>query len=428
MIARWFVLLALLVPSGCGSRCKTVAQAKAALTSRAGASGRGVDVEVTVSFARANAVIAELLQQQPVTAPLDVPDLGPLEISTQLTAIVRELVLQPGQPGKVRFTVRIEIDDRTEEVTTLRATAELAPVVSHDVLVLGLGPDNVLSLVPELSPSDTAKLGGAVTRWIPARIKSKLTEGLIDAAAARLGKHLTEDTWAVLQKTLLVRLGELTSARLRLPDVPIAHVDVTSATDALVVAIATDLPVRAGLARGMPTTPPPSMIGVRISGSAAAELANWALDRGYLPRWYTRSLEPSRSGEFRPRFDYLAGSAHPLHVYAFQERGGCSFFEVGVASRVAIDGDRLVATATDRELERQSANPAVEMAAWVKLFVTGWIDQSKRVAAHTQLTIGGRALDTRIVSATHAHGELMFGLEVSSAPGLTSGSAPRSSR
>lgn len=151
-----------------------------------------------------------------------------------------------------------------------------------------------------------------------------------------------------------------------------------------------------------------------MSGSAVAELANWAIDHGHAPRWYTRSLTPSESGEFRPRFDYVAEDrAHPFKVYAFQERGGCSYFKVGVRASVAITGDKLEVIALDRALEASAANPAIEAAAWVKYFVTGSIDRSKKLAAQTQLTVGGRPLATQIVGAALDDDELRFALKFS---------------
>lgn len=413
-MGRMVLVVLALAATGCGARCKDVAAARTALSSRVGAPNRGADVEVTVPMARGNAVLAELLAQAPLTVPLEVPDLDLVGVALRpLTATVREVQLVPGSAGMVRFVVRLAIDDPDQQITTITATAEVEPVLTRAdgaaQLAFGLGPENVVKLRPELGPEAKTKLGGAVSRWLPAKVKDKLPQPLVDAAAAKLGSHLTGAAWSVLQKTLLAKLGDVTTLKLRLPDVPVARVDIRSASgpDLLVVGIASDLPIRAGLA---PATAVPTEITVRIAGSAAAELANWAIDRGHAPARYTRGLSPSPSGEFRPRFDYLPGASHPIKVYAFQERGGCSYFRVGVAATIGIKGDALVATATDRALEASEANTAIEIAAWAKYFLTGWIDRSKTIAAHTRLSIGGRVLETRIASAQLAHDELTFSL------------------
>jgi hypothetical protein len=405
------VLAALLVASGCGSRCKEVNAARTALSSRQGAPGRTADVRVTVPFERANTLFDEVLRE-PIELPLDVPDLGPLELAlTKLSATVRQVRLQPGPPGKVRIATTIAIGDTEGEVATLAAVAEVAPRVERGdggtVLVIGLGPENLLALEPQLS---ARALEEVVARRIPAKLRDRVPRIVLRAAADKLAAYLAGAGFQALRDKLLVRLGEVARLRLRLPDVPVAHTDIRSTETALVVDILTDLPVRRGLAPGADT----GEVDVRISGSAVAELANWAIESGRAPRWYNRSIEPKPDGEFRPRFDYVAEDrAHPFKVYSFQERGGCSYFRVGVRATVRLDGDALVATALDRELEAQSANPVIEAAAWVKYFLVGSLDRSKRIAAHTRLTVGKRTLETRVVGAELVDDEARFALRLS---------------
>ncbi len=50
------------------------------------------------------------------------------------------------------------------------------------------------------------------------------------------------------------------------------------------------------------------------------------------------------------------------------------------------------------------------IAATVKFFLFGSIDQSKEVAAHIVLRVGDRTLATRVVGAALEHGELRFSL------------------
>jgi hypothetical protein len=412
---RGALLLITVIATGCGSRCKEVANARTALLSRTGAANRGADVRVTVPLERANALFEELLREQPLTVPLDVPDLGPFELTVPgFTATVREVQLRPGAPNKIRFAIQLEVRDAEAEVATLALVAEVAPQLARGEsgaeLTIGFGSENLLAVVPELGPDGRRALGGAIARWLPAALRDRLPRPVLDAAASKLGSHLTGAAYQALQRTLLKRLGELTRVRLRLPDVPVASVAIRSTETLLVVEIVTDLPVRRGLA---PARDDDTEIGVRLSGSAVAELANWAIDHGHTPRWYSRSMLPEPDGEFRPRFDYVAEDrAHPIKVYAFQERNGCSYFRVGVRAAIAIDGDTLQATALDRDLERTSANPVIEVAAWAKYFVIGSLDRSKRVVAHTRLAAGGRALDTRVVGATITNDEVQFALRL----------------
>jgi hypothetical protein len=402
--------------TGCGSRCKEVEHARMALLSRTPGADRGADVRVTIPYERANTLFDQMLREEPLVVPLDVPDLGPIEITVPVvTATAREVRLVPGGPGTIRFAMRIELRDAGEEITTLALTTEVTPELERKdgaaVLAIGFGPENLLSLSPELGPDATRMLGKAVSRWLPEKVR--VPRVILDAAASKLGTHLTGAAYAALQRTLLTRLGELTRLRLRLPDVPVGTVELRSLAERLVVEITTDLPVR----RGLVPVPAGDLaasreVSVHIAGSAVAELANWAIASGHAPRWYTRGITPSSGGEFQPRFDYVAGDrAHPFKVYSFQERGGCSYFRVGIRAAVAMDGNKLKVTALDRELERTCANPVVEAAAWVKYFFVGSIDRSKRIAAHTRLAAGGRTLETQVVGAELADDELRFALQ-----------------
>jgi hypothetical protein len=430
-VAGALALAGIVAANGCGSRCKEVESARSALRSRQGAPNRGADVRVTIPLERANKLIEEVLRD-PLTVPLDAPDLGPIELVTErLSATVREVRLQSGPPGKLRFATRVEVRDGSAEVATFALVGEIAPQLVRTgpvapkprrdganageppsaELVIGLGPENLLALKPELAPNARDTIDGAIDRWVPQRLRDRVPAIVKSAAARKLGAFVVGAGYEVVRRTLLTRLGEVTRVRLRLPDVPVAHVDIQSTDLTLVVDILTDLPVRRGLAT-LPVND--NDIGVRISGSAVAELANWAVETGRAPRWYNRTIEPKPDGEFRPRFDYIAEDrAHPLKVYSFQERNGCSYFRVGVLAQIKLDGDALVATALDRELEAQSANPAIEAAAWVKYFVVGALDRSKRFAAHTRLSVGGRTLVTRVMGASITDDEARFALMLS---------------
>lgn len=418
---RWCVLgLAMVVAAtGCGSRCKEVANARAALAAHVGADGRLADVRVTVPLERANELFAASLKQQPLNVALSVPDLGPVQIELPaFSATVTEVRVQPAAQGKIRFATAIEMRDATAEVATMRLTVEVTPTLERTgdgaQLTIGFGPENLVAVKPELGAEAKAGLGAAVERWLPEKAKGKVPRALLNMAAGKLAEQLTGGTYELLQRTLLVKLGELTRLRLRLPDVPVKQTVIRSTEKLLVVEVLTDLRVRAGLAA---PTDDATDVRVEMSGSAVAELANWAIDEGHAPRWYDRSLKPTEKGEFRPRFDYVAADrAHPFKVYLFQERGGCSYFRVGAQATLAMKGDKLVATVTDRELEAKAANPVIEVAAAVKYFLVGSLDRSKQIAAHTRLAVGGRTLETRLTGAEIARDEVQFTLHVDAGP------------
>jgi hypothetical protein len=98
----------------------------------------------------------------------------------------------------------------------------------------------------------------------------------------------------------------------------------------------------------------------------------------------------------------------------FQDRGGCSYFQVGLRLQLRIVDDRLEVTTLDQIVEAANASRMLEIALWLKQLVQGSIDRSRRAAAHTQLTIGGRPFEARAVRAAVAGDELAFELRLTS--------------
>jgi hypothetical protein len=411
-------LAALVTTAGCGARCAEIAARRRALVERTGVAA-GPHAQVVLPFARANQILAALVAGQPLRAPLELPSLGLIALPLhELTALAKTVELRPAPADRLQFAIELEIDDATQPITTLSIVAEVQPelvrTASASELVAGFGPDNLLAVRPELGRDSGRALVDAVGRWLPPAVRDHLPRAIVDRAAGLLAEHLTGKAYELLRATLLHRLGELTRLRLRLPALPIAKTRVASTATALTVDLTTDLPVR----RGLDAAPPDGDDAiVRISQSAAAELANWSITRGHLPEHYTRELEPRPDGEYRPWFDYLAeDTRRPVKIHVLQERGGCSYFQVGLRYQLALTGDKLEVDVRDRLVESASASRALEAALWLKQLILGSVDSSYRAAAHTQLTIGGRPFTARVLGAAATGDELMFTLGFAASP------------
>src|SRR5262249_12642607 len=151
---------------------------------------------------------------------------------------------------------------------------------------------------------------------------------------------------------------------------------------------------------------------VEISASTATELANWSIARGHLPQHYTRSLEPRADGEYHPLLDYLSDDhRRPVKVHIFQDRGGCSYFQVGLRFQLTVVDDKLTVDVRDRYVETASASTPLELALWLKQLIQGSVDRSYRAAAHTRLTIGGRSFDARVLAAAVTDDDLGFRID-----------------
>jgi hypothetical protein len=398
--------------AGCGANCAEIPARKRALTART-AVAAGPHARVHLPFARANQLLTELVHDPALRVPLQVPPLGPFTLPVpELTAVPRQVELRPAPVDRLRFAIELELDDADQPVTTLAVVVEIKPELVRTAegseLVAGFGPDNLRSVEPQLRDHNGHALVDTVARWLPPALRGSVPRAVLDVAARKLAEYLSGQAYDALRATLLRRLGEVTRLRIRLPALPIAATRVSSTPDALTIDLTTDLPVRSGLAAAAPAS---SDVVVQISESTTAELANWSIDRGHLPQHYTRDLEPRAEGEYRPYFDYLAEDRRrPVKIHVFQERGGCSYFQVGLRLQLGLAGDKLEVAVQDRFVETADASTAVEAGLWIKQLIQGSVDRSYRAAAHTQLTVGGHRFAARALGAAAAGDDLAFTL------------------
>lgn len=199
--------------------------------------------------------------------------------------------------------------------------------------------------------------------------------------------------------TLMSSLRDVATVRVALPPVPIARIALTS-TDGpdatLELGIVTSLPVRESVARTV--APAEQAFELAISGSAMAELANWAIATGHAPARFDRSLEPDLDGDYVPHFDWRTDHPRPLIVHVDRVHGGCEWFTVGVTPTLAIEGEQLVAGASARDFEQVLGPAYLHVAVWLKELLQRAV--SRRVAAAATLTVAGRRVEAHLVGAT----------------------------
>lgn len=365
----------------------------------------------------ANAVIAELLEKER-KVPVKLGRLGGLAgtVIGPLTAIPHRVVLRPAEPGKIRFLVEVEILEGNETLAIVEMETDVQPQLSRRVdgmhLSFGISAQDLSKVRPRLGASARAHLAGLLVERLS--VARKVPESLVERAVAGAAEWLGKSTFPLLRDTLLKRLGEISLIDVRLPDLPVRRVDLESVRepDAIALAITTRLPVR----RGVPASPiytPNADVTVRMSGSAVVEAANWAIARGHLPRDYERNLKPRDGGKYRPILDWRhEDSTRPLAVHVFQQRGGCTHIRIGARPGLALDGDELVASIHDRKIELVQGTRTLRLGAWLKSLVSRSVDQSRRAAAHTEVTVGGEKLQLRLTEVGIDSDQLQFSFRV----------------
>ncbi len=255
---------------------------------------------------------------------------------------------------------------------------------------------------------------------LPAAIRALTPRAVINAAASKLVARLGEEGFALLRRPLLRRLGTISGLRVKLPDLPLERVELWTlkarpgaAPAALALDLFTALPVRGALPRSpSPLPAPPDALQVRVAGSVVAELTNWAIDRGLLPRRYDKELRPKPKGGFRPHFDWRAGQPRPLKVHVFRTRRPCAHVLVGARAEVRVAGDRLKVSITDKQVERVEGPPLVKLGLWFDGLWSTAVRKTRARAATVVLKRGKHEIKLRVRAAVLTDEELAFALGV----------------
>lgn len=415
------VIAVIALASACGPPCRSIADARDALRSNRPAITRP-HAQVLLPHTLANRLLAAAVKQTPpipVKAPVLAPIFEPLLGTLALSFTRAQLV--PAPAGRLGLDLTTELRAERETLATVHLRTWLLPRVRRKddgsrVLELGLDADSVRRLRPEISPGAAEQIAALLEARLPGAIRALTPRAVITAAASKLVAWLGEEGFALLRRPLLRRLGAISGLRVQLPDLPLQRVELrtlTSPHNALALDLYTALLVRAAL----PTSPSPlpaspDALQVRVAGSAVAELTNWAIDEGLLPRRYDKELRPDPEGGFRPHFDWRVGQPRPLKVHVFRTRRPCAHVLVGARAEVQVKGEKLKLTITDRQVEHVEGPPLVKLGIWLDGLWSTAVRKTKERAAAVVLKHGKHQLKLRIREAVLTDDELAFSLGV----------------
>ncbi|MBX3157467.1 MAG: hypothetical protein KF773_15940 [Deltaproteobacteria bacterium] len=404
--------------SGCGGPCKKIAADRAALVGRTDATP-GPSARIRIPLALANRLIAQVVaDEEPIALA---GPLGRLLGVDEVKVTLREAALVPAETGKIGVDLAIAIDDAEGHLATLRGRTNVDAIVEPGeppAVAIAVRFDQLAKLDLELSDRARAAAGGAVADAVPDAVKQRVPRGILERGAGRLVEKLAPKVYDGLRDVVLVRLGEATRLHLPLPPMPLSRVDVAPApgdVPALDLLVHTQLPIRAPV--GFATAATPEAINVEVSGSAAAELANWGIAHGVAPRHYTRELKPDPDGAYVPHFDWRPDRGDkPMVVHMFRTKGACAHFQVAAQPHVEVRGDQVRAYVANKELEQADASLAFAALANLKDAVSSTTSETKQAPAARTLRIGGREVTTRLVRAAIGGGDLRAAIAVELGP------------
>ena len=366
----WLMLAVALSLTACASHCPEVNTLREALATRPATSEP--HLVLSIPFAVAQPLVdAELATMSALRIPL--LDIEARAQRAQLIASDGDLALD------TQLTIRRD----EEELAALGATIVLAPTIEGGNITFAIRPADLKSVEPRITPLGDST-AGAIAREIIA--------------------YLGAEGFALIRDELLSDLGAIVKLRVALPDLPISAVEVGAAGEHITIAAQTDRPVRRGV-QGAATG---DNITLRMSGSAMAELANWAMDEGHLPRRYNQDMEADASGDLSLRIDWSAGGARPLRLHVFMEQPECIRVLVAATMSVGVERGDLKTIVSDGEIIDVAGSWRAKIGVWLDRLGDGPIAFVQQRAARVEIDIAGKRRVIELTGAALENDELIL--------------------
>lgn len=392
------LLLALALAAGCGTPCSRIAADREDFLRRTAATDAPHAV-VAIPYALADAWIAERLRSPSVRLPL--PGAAAKAVSAvELT--VAAVTLEPAPPGRVGVRVVVTAAAQgakgqppARPLVRMVGRVAIAPSVAKGAreVRLALRGSDLRDLQVTVEPGATRALVDALTKRLPPAARALLPKAELAALAKTAVDAVAKRGLDALRDELVAKDPLLAAFAVRLPDLPLSGATASTTPTALMLAVRTTLPVDRGTdADGL--VPRPDALAIRLSGAAAAELANAALAAGALPSRYDAKGKPDPAGQYAIGFGWGDGP-RPLHLHAWCTAEPCVHVLVGVTPTARVERAGLHVEA-DGQVERIEGPALYELASWLGL-ASRPVHAAATVAANADVRLGGTLLRGRLL-------------------------------
>jgi hypothetical protein len=424
---------ALLTTSGCASRaCTRVRDDRREFQQRRGAGDVPQLVVAIPTTTLDQALSLPLSRLAPIAVPLpdlDLPipgldvGLGKLEIG------LRNVSIQPAPPGQLGLRVRFVLLARGAVITAIDLETVIAPQLTpgEATVRLTLRPQDLVRVRPSLPPAEKKKFAEFILSRLP-DVARLIGRDQIEAFADKALAELVTRSFPAVRDNLLGDVGTLVDVEIDLPPVPVARIELRTSPTDLELWVATTLPA-AGLASGPARAAgsDPRLVHVRMSGGAAAELANQGIARGQIPGRYDLAGEPNPNGEFTAAVDWAAGP-RPLRIHAWKEQPVCAHVEFSGTPALRSAAGSLELSVPDARIEEVTGAVKARAAVWFSGLGRKTFSFSEAIAGATRFDLLGTDYDAVPVAARVVGSDVSVDLRLAAAPAPARPTTPRTPR
>lgn len=429
------LLLTALLTAGCASRaCTRVRDDRREFQQRRGA-GDVAQLVVAIPAATLDQALSlPLSRLPPVAVPLpdlDLPvpgldvDLGKLEIG------LRSVSVRPAPPGQLGLRVRFVLLARGATIGAIDLEAVVAPQLTPgDATVrLSLRPQDLVRVRPSLPPEERKKFADFILRQLPDVARLVGRDQIENFADKALGE-LVARSFPAVRDNLLAHAGPLVDVEVELPPVPVTRVELRTSPADVELWVHTTLPapgLAAGPARAAGSDP--RLVHVRMSGGAAAELANQGIARGQIPARYDLEGEANPNGEFVAGVGWAPGP-RPLRIHAWKEQPVCAHVVFGGTPQLRSAAGSLELAVPDARIEKVSGAVKARAAVWFSGLGRKTFSFSEAIAGATRFELLSTDYDAVPVSARVVGDDVVVDLRLAAvaAPAPTAPRTPRTPR
>jgi hypothetical protein len=396
------LLLSAVLASACAPMCREMAADRETFFGRRAVSTTS-HATIFLPFGVANRLMERRLAAvKPLGAPIALPGpVGKLIGSVRLAP--RKITLGPAPEDRLGVRLAVDFLSGEKSLFTVTTDLQLRPEVdtAKGLLVVGLRADDLKAVKIDLGPDAGERLAAELRSRLPSFASSVLSQGdvasmakaAIDLLAGQLGTLLA-------QSRLLSPLGEIVRFTVEIPLVPVARLSLRSLRqhDGLLVGITTALPVADGVSMDGDLSTNHEDVYLRLSGDALAELGNWALTSGLLPRRYDEQMHPKEDGDFTPGLRWIAGP-RPFKLFAWRLKKPCLRTRIGAEPIVAIKHDKLEVGFDEGVLEEVEGAALVQARVWMKRIGADAIHLSRKTVSSASISIAGAPLVVAVRNA-----------------------------
>ncbi|PRP89963.1 hypothetical protein ENSA5_69040 [Enhygromyxa salina] len=373
---------------------------------------------VSIPYEVIDAMIAKELGRVP-TLKLPLPQVAGVSLGS-LSLGVDSVRSRAAPAGELGFRVSIGLRQGTRAVVSVDVDARVRPRLdpADGSVAVALSGRDVIELRPSISQTSRRQLGDWIWSQLPTAAKMIVDREAVATLAGELADQLMRQAAGLLERDLLDDLGELARFEFDLPEeLPISQLAVVAGDRYLNINLRTSLRVAHGLApdQGRVDGMHPNLIQVRLSGDAAAALANHAIREGRIPERWTLDGEPDPRGEVYAGVGWAEGTPAPLEIHLWKLDSDCAHVILRGEPHLELAGSELELGTERAKVESVVGSAKVRAGLFLSKTARRGVSLIERTAGATAIEIGTQTMSAQIAAATVNGDEIVLGLRLTQA-------------